>query len=324
VAHLPAHSVFLVAVATPVTDDFRPHADLLLEHCRWLLRSGADGLTLFGTTGEGAEFAVEDRMATLDAVVAGGIDPAQIVVSIGALSIPDVVRLARHALDREVHGLLLMPPCVYRAGISEDGAFRYFDAVIEGTARADMRLYLYHFPDISGVPITPQVVRRLDQRFPAKILGVKDSGGDIDFTEALIRRFSHLSILTGTEVHLPQLLASGARGTICGLGNVMPKLIRSMMDLPTAFDRRALIPHVVAGDAILSRRPFIPSTKALIGEAAGQPAWRSVLPPMSELPLLERKRMVADFERWEAGLPAIWRSLFADAPAANTRALRRA
>src|SRR5690606_11076358 len=132
--------------------------------------------------------------------------------------------------------------------------------VIDRVARADLRLYLYHFPDICGAPITPQVVRRLDERYGGQIAGVKDSGGDLDFTLDLIRRFSHLSIFTGTEVHLPEAIAAGGRGTVCGLANVMPKLMRAMCDAPTAFDRRALLPLILAGDAVLSRRPFIPST----------------------------------------------------------------
>ena len=58
------------------------------------------------------------------------------------------------------------------------------------------------------MPITPTVVRRLDERYPGTIAGVKDSGGDLDFTEELIRRFSHLSIFTGSEIHLPELVAA--------------------------------------------------------------------------------------------------------------------
>ena len=48
-----------------------------------------------------------------------------------------------------------MPPCVYRGGITEDGTFRFYATVIDRIARADLRLCLYHFPDICGVPLTP-------------------------------------------------------------------------------------------------------------------------------------------------------------------------
>ncbi|HEY2111330.1 MAG TPA: dihydrodipicolinate synthase family protein, partial [Dongiaceae bacterium] len=101
---LPTTDCLLVAVTTPVSLDYRPDADLLLERCKALLAAGCDGVTLFGTTGEGAEFAVEDRQAALERVIAGGLDPACIIASVGALAIPDIVRLSRHALDQKVAG----------------------------------------------------------------------------------------------------------------------------------------------------------------------------------------------------------------------------
>ncbi len=321
---LPATDCLLVALTTPVTAALRPDPDLLLAHARALMDQGCDGIALFGTTGEGAEFALEDRQAALEHLVEGGLDPARILVSVGAMSIPEVVRLAGHALDRKVAGLLLMPPCVYRSGITEEGTFRFYAAVIDRLARADMRLYLYHFPDICGVPVTPAVVRRLEERYPGLIAGVKDSGGDLEFTEGLLRRFSHLSIFTGTEVHLPQAMAAGARGTICGLGNVMPRLIRGLLDAPSAFERRRFLPAILAGDNILSRRPFVASAKAVIADATGEAGWRRVLPPLSELPLAEEQRMIADMRRWQAGLAPGRRSLYPDEarPGAKVVSLR--
>ncbi|MDW6023656.1 dihydrodipicolinate synthase family protein [Mesorhizobium sp. BAC0120] len=305
---LPKSDCLLVAAATPVTEDFHPDLGLLADHVGMLLSAGCDGIAIFGTTGEGMEFPIEDRMRGLEGLMAARVPPAQIIVSIGALAIPDIVTLARHALDHGVDSVLLMPPCVYRGGITEEGTFRFYAKVIDRIARADLQLCLYHFPDICGVPITPRVIRRLDEDFPGIISGVKDSGGDFDFTEALIRRFSHLSIYTGTEVHLPQALAAGARGTICGLGNVMPRLMRAMFDAPTAFDRRKLLPALLSGDFILSRRPFAASVKAVLASVTGRAGWTRVLPPMSEVPMPEREWLLKDFMRWEAGLPSAWRS----------------
>lgn len=307
---LPERDCLVVAIATPVTDAFRPDVALLVERCRTLMQYGCDGVTLFGTTGEGAEFSAADRMTTMEQVIAAGVPPERIIVSVGALSIPDIVTLSRHAIDHKVDGMLLMPPCVYRGGITDHGAFRFYATVIDAIARPDLRLYLYHFPDICGVPVTPNVVRRLDERYPGIIAGIKDSGGDLDFTEALLRRFSHLSIFTGSEMHVPQLLASGGRGTICGLANVMPRLMRAMFDAPNLFERRRHIQQILGADVVLSRRPFIASVKALVADSTGDPRWRRVLPPMSELPLLEEQRMIADFRAWEWTLPQASRSLY--------------
>ena len=200
---LPLNNCLMVAITTPVDPDLRPDHARLVARIRHLMAMGCDGVALFGTTGEGAALAVEDRTEALDAIVAAGIDPKRIVVSVGALPVPDIVRLIQQATDHGVHGVLLMPPCAFRDGITEDGAFQFFRTVIDRTDRPQLNLYLYHFPGISGVPVTPGVVRRLDERYPGMIAGVKDSGGDADYTEMLVRRFSHLSIFTGTEIHLP-------------------------------------------------------------------------------------------------------------------------
>jgi 4-hydroxy-tetrahydrodipicolinate synthase len=321
---LPLARCLVAAIATPVDHDFRPESARLVAQARALMAAGCDGIALFGTTGEGTELAVEDRTDTLEAVIAAGLPPERLIVSVGALAIPDVARLAAHATAQGVDGVLLMPPGIYRDGITGDATFHYFETVIGRVSRDDLRLYLYHFPAISGVPITPQLVRRLDERHPGLVAGVKDSGGDAEFSAELIRRLSHLSIFTGSETHLPDLVAAGARGAICGLANVMPRLLRTLVDAPTAFDRRALLPELVRGDAILARRQFIPAAKAVIADALGDAEWRRVIPPMPELPLGERLRLVADFRAWDAGLPPAQRSLALEPQAVNVIGLRRA
>ena len=77
-----------------------PRPDRLLARAQALMAAGCDGIALFGTTGEGAEFAVEDRTAALEALLAAGVPARRLIVSAGALSIPDVARLAAHATDR--------------------------------------------------------------------------------------------------------------------------------------------------------------------------------------------------------------------------------
>ena len=303
VTGLPRNNALIAAVATPIGPDLRPGSRLLVERCRFLLAEGCDGIALFGTTGEGAAFAVEDRQLALESLLAAGIAPARLIVSVGALALPDIVALAAHATAQGVAGVLLMPPCMYRGGIGGDGTFRFYATVIDRVARDDLRLYLYHFPDISGIALAPPVIRRLSERYPRLVAGVKDSGGDLGFTEDLLRRFSHLRIFTGTETHIPAVLASGGAGTICGLANVIPGLLRLMSDGWTLPDRRRYVPMVQAVDNILSRGPFIPALKAVIADETSEPAWRRVVPPMAELGLADEQRLLADFRRLATAFP---------------------
>ena len=299
---LPRHDCLVVAIATPVTRDLAPDVPLLLDRSRDLLEAGCDGIALFGTTGEGAHFTPRERMATLEALVAAGLPPGRLVMATGALALPDVVELSRHAVAQGVAACLLMPPCFYRGGLTEDGAFRWYASAIDHIGTERLRLLLYHFPDISGVPITPGTVRRLVERYGPQIAGIKDSGGDLDVTEALLRRFSELAIFTGTETHVPAAMASGARGTICGLANVIPRLMRRMLDAPSLPERRRFVPLVRAVDSILSRGPFIAGVKAIVAAVTGEPGWRRMVPPAIPLPMVDEARLLEDFGRFEDAL----------------------
>ena len=290
---LPASNLLIAAIATPIGPDLRPHARLLAERCRTLMAAGCDGITLFGTTGEGAEFAVADRQLTLESLLAAGIAPSRLIVSVGALAPADVVALAAHATALGV----------FRNGIGEDGIFRFYATVIDRVGRDDLRLHLYHFPDISGVALTPPVIHRLSARYPRTVAGVKDSGGDLGFTEDLLRRFPPLQIFTGSETHIPAVLAGGGAGTICGLANVIPGLLRHMIAGETLPDRRRYLPMVQAVDDILSRGPFIPALKAVIADQTGEPTWRQVVPPMAELLLADEQRLLAALRTRAATLP---------------------
>lgn len=300
---LPGSNALIAAIATPLDADLRPDARLLAEGCSRLMAAGCDGIALFGTTGEGPAFAAEDRRLALEGLLAAGIVPPRLIVSVGALALPDVVGLAAHATARGVAGVLLMPPCLYRTGIGEDGLFRFYATVIERVARDDLRLFLYHFPDISGIPLTPRLVERLCERYPRIIAGLKDSGGDLHFTEDLLRRFSHLRIFTGTETHIPAVLAGAGAGALCGLANVIPGLLRQMIDAATPEERSRHLPMVQAVDGALSRGPFLPALKAVIADQTGEVAWRRVVPPMAELPLADEQRLLADVRKLAATLP---------------------
>jgi 4-hydroxy-tetrahydrodipicolinate synthase len=303
VTGLPGSNALIAAIATPLDADLRPDVRLLTERCRTLMAAGCDGIALFGTTGEGPAFAFADRQLALESLLAAGIAPSRLIVSVGALALPDVVALTAHATARGVAGVLLMPPCLYRAGIGEDGLFQFYATVIDRVARDDLRLFLYHFPDISGIPLTPAVIRRLSERYPRTIVGLKDSGGDLGYTEQLLRDFPQLRIFTGTETHVPAVLAGGGAGTLCGLANVIPGLLRQMIDGGALAERNRHLPMVQAVDSMLSRCPFIPALKAVIADQSGEPAWRRVVAPMAELSPADEQRLLADFRQLAATHP---------------------
>jgi 4-hydroxy-tetrahydrodipicolinate synthase len=295
----PVQRYLSAAVATPLAPDLRPDAARLAGHARRLFAQGVDGITLFGTTGEGPGFSMRDRMATLEALVAGGISPERIIVAVGALAIEDSIALARHATRQGVRACLLMTPCLFRSGLTEDGIAAFYRAFLEATRRDGVRLMLYNFPDISGATLSPALVRRLVAAYPDRIVGLKDSGPDLDLTIRLVLGFAGLEIFTGNEIDLPDLAPLGVAGTICGLANIMPAFMRALTDAPNPHAGRALVAVLREADAILSRFPFVAAAKAILAEQTGDPAWLRTLPPLAPPRLPERARLTEAFHAWE-------------------------
>lgn len=319
---LPSSRCLAAAIATPVNSSLRPDSQRMISFARHLFSQGVDGITIFGTTGEGPEFCVSDRMATLDALISAGIEPQRIMVSVGALAFEDSVALARHATGHGVYGCLLMTPCMYRGGITDDGVFEFYRQIIERCGRDDLRLFVYNFPDISGVTISLPMLRRLTEKYPGIIAGLKDSGGDPDLTKQYILSFSKLSIFTGNEIDLPELNPLGLTGTVCGLANIMPGFMRALTDTRNSYEGRPFVEALRAADAVLSRYPFIPSAKAIIADTMHDPNWLRLMPPMAQPPAPQRVQVVEAYRNWERSVVPLHAGSAEAQPRSNVTPIR--
>jgi 4-hydroxy-tetrahydrodipicolinate synthase len=152
-------------VLTPLDQELKPDAPRFVAHARWLLDEGCDGLVVFGTTGEANSFPVDERIALLEAILDDGLPRDRMLVGTGCCAMSDTVRLTRHALSLGIAGILALPPFYYK-NLSDEALFGSFDQVIQRVGDPSFKLYLYHFPSLSGVPITPGLLERLGAAYP--------------------------------------------------------------------------------------------------------------------------------------------------------------
>jgi 4-hydroxy-tetrahydrodipicolinate synthase len=275
-------------VLTPVDADLNPHPGRFVAHARWLLDNGCHGLVVFGTTGEANSFSVDERIELLDAAVSAGLPRERLLVGTGCCALTDTVRLTRHALSLGIGGVLALPPFYYK-GNTDEALFTSFDEVIQRVGGAVFKLYLYHFPRLSGVPITPGLLERLLAAYPDTIAGVKDSSGDWGNTRMLLERFPEIAIMPGAESYLLFALEAGASGCISASCNVNAPAIRKLYDdfeagRPGLPEQQEALSDV---RKILQLRPIIPVMKHLLADALREPDWRYVRPPLLPLPDVE-------------------------------------
>jgi 4-hydroxy-tetrahydrodipicolinate synthase len=291
------------AVLTPLESDGRIAHDLLARHCCDLLARGCAGVTLFGTTGEGQSLSVAERKEALERLLAAGLAPAQVTVGTGCAALPDTAELTRHAAGLGVAAALVLPPFFWREP-GDEGVHAAFAALIECLGDTRIPLILYHIPQVTGVPVPPAVVGRLARAFPGIVAGVKDSSGDWDNTVALLAAAPGLAILVGHEPYLPRALAAGAVGTICGLGNVRPELIRRLHDSTGTADESRLVAVVDKLADLVTGVPFVPAIKALMAAETGEARWLNVRPPLLVPGEAERRRLIAAARSFDAAAKA--------------------
>ena len=273
----------VVPVLTPFRRDLEPDKERFAALCRWLVDEGADGLAVFGTTSEANSMTSSERKALLEHLVDSGIAPDVLMPGTGACAVPDAVDLTRHAVKLGCGGVLVLPPFYYK-NQSDDGFFAYFSELIERVGDPRLKVYLYHFPQMSAAPISPALVARLRRRYPETIVGLKDSSGDWVATRKLAAEFPEMAIFPSSESRLDEGLRLGMAGCISATANVQPRAIRRLIDSHGTPEAAALNERISTVRAILERYPLISSLKALLARDTGHGEWAITRPPITPVP----------------------------------------
>jgi 4-hydroxy-tetrahydrodipicolinate synthase len=281
----------LAASLTPLDEDGAPHGSALADHVHTLLDNGCDAALLFGTTGEGLSFSVDERIETLDAVLAADVPPERLLIGTGALALPDAIRLSRHATEQGVGGVLVLPPFHF-PDIDDEGLTATYEQLVEEVGSPDLRLYFYHYPDLTQVPISFPLIEILHERYPDQIAGIKDSSNEWDHQDALCSSFPDLQVFTGSERHLTPLLRAGGAGCISATVNVTAPLAQQVVrDWETDAQFASTQSTLTELRTRLSQFPTIPALKQLMAWRHDRPAWARIRPPLAPLDDDEEDRL---------------------------------
>jgi len=182
-----------------------------------------------------------------------------------------------------------LPP-FFLKGIGDEGVYASYARLIESVGDGRLRVYLYHIPQVTAVPIGHAAIERLLVAFPGVIAGIKDSSGDLAHSLDLVRRFPSLNVMVGHEPHLQKLLLAGGAGTIGGLANLYPETLRRLHDAPTDTAPLDFVQRLID---ILKQYPLMPAIKATRALLANDAAWCTVREPLISLDEAQRRALAA-------------------------------
>jgi dihydrodipicolinate synthase/N-acetylneuraminate lyase len=257
-----------------------PGLERLIEH---ILRGGAHGLFILGTTGEGPALSYRLRRDLIERtcrLVAGRIP---VLVGVTDSSFAEMLQVSSWAEKCGASALVVAPPLYFQ--LSQTDLLRMVESLVRHSA---LPICLYNQPDLTGTTFVPDTVARAAE-IPG-VVGIKDSSGDIRYLkEILDRRCGHpdFTVLVGPEHLLEEALLYGADGGVPGGANIFPELPVQLYDAHCQgqHDRAHQIQERMiaigspiwntgeAGSGYLRR---LKCALSLLGLCSPKPAWPSV------------------------------------------------
>ncbi|MBT8333731.1 MAG: dihydrodipicolinate synthase family protein [Deltaproteobacteria bacterium] len=272
----------MTPILTPFNDDLSFAPDLYINHAKWLLDQGIHFLSPFGTTGEALSMTVEERLAAVDVLIDGGIDPAVLMPGTGLCNLEDTVKLCSHAIERGCQAVMTLPPFFYK-NASDDGLYAYFTRLVDVVNSPDLKICMYHIPPMAGIGFTPALAGRLANDYPDIFIAYKDSSGDFENTKAVIAAAPSVAVFPGSEHFLKEGLEHGGKGCISATCNVNPAAIRHVYDVGVGVEKDDL--DKINSGMIGFRKTVenygpIPAMKGMLAVKRGDSRWRNVRPPI--------------------------------------------
>ena len=263
-----------VANVTPFRDDASLSVDVdsYLAHVSWLKEMGVRGVVPFGTNGEGPSVTLREKLRVLEDLFERDLS-IQIIPTVMQGNLPDTMEMVEALDGYPATAVLVLPPYYFKPA-SAEGLERFFEPVLDATSHP---VIAYHVPKYA-VPVPEEVVTGLP------VWGVKDSGGEAGYAEALLEEGK--GVLIGTEDDLWQRLNIGAQGAISALANFIPEKVLEMHEKAKSGDEaggRALSEDLQMARAMTKEYASAAVLKKLAEARHGAPMG-TVRPPFVPLP----------------------------------------
>ena len=213
------------ALATPFDEkgiDYISFAKMI-DH---QLSHGVDALVVCGTTGESSTLSEDEKKELISFAVRQVRHRVPVIAGTGCNDTRRACRMSEFAADAGADALLVVTP-YYNKGTRE-GVYKHFEKIAKSTY---LPIILYNVPSRTGVDLRRETVRRLS--LIENIVGIKEAKGIPERLADLVADDA-LSVYTGTDGEMLDILELGGSGVISVVSNLYPKTV---MELYTAYYR---------------------------------------------------------------------------------------
>ena len=186
----------------------------------WQVENGSSALVPCGTTGENSTLSNAEHHRVIEVCVEQAAGRVPVIAGCGSNDTMNALLHMNFSKKCGAQAALLVAPYYNRP--SQAGLIAHFSYLAQHN---DLPMVLYNVPGRTVTDLKPETVCELANRFPERIVGIKDASGDLsrvtDHRMGISGPFCQLS--GDDELWLPHSAAGGV-GCISVTANVAPRL----------------------------------------------------------------------------------------------------
>lgn len=187
---------------------------------RHVVDAGVHGVFVLGTTGEFPSLSQEMKDTVVKVTVDEVAGTVPVYVGIGDPNFRQVIKNAEFVEKAGGDVAVILPPFYFPLG--HDELVKYYHKLADDIA---LPIMLYNNPSLTKVTLSQELIR--DVSHNSKIIGLKDSQGDMTYLQSLLQYFKDnkgFRIFVGVETLIAEAILFHADGAIPGGANVAPNL----------------------------------------------------------------------------------------------------
>ncbi len=203
------------AVITPMTPEGELNESAFRKVLEFNIQAGVHGFWIAGGSGESILISEDENQRIAQIAVDQIRGRIGTIMHVSAPTTAAAVRNAENAARAGVDSICGLPPCFY--GTGDEELVEFYRSV--GRA-ADLPLFVYNLPDATGVEITPELAKKIQDNVP-QLVGLKHSAPNFKN----VWKFSQMGLhcFMGFSCLMLPALTVGAVGSVDGPPNVAPE-----------------------------------------------------------------------------------------------------
>lgn len=185
----------------------------------YYIKKGVKGVYACGSSGECIYQSVEDRKATLEAIMEVGKGKLTVIAHVGCNNTKDSVELAKHAESLGVDAIASIPPIYFK--LPDHAVAAYWNEMSAAAPNTDF--IIYNIPQLAGTALSIHLLQEMKKN--KRVIGVKNSSMPVqDIQMFQSAGGDDFIVFNGPDEQFISGRMMGAVGGIGGTYGAMPEL----------------------------------------------------------------------------------------------------